>query len=94
MTAAMSGVVPKNLRSGAKVPSNKMSEKKPAPVSASTVGVTSAAVVQPNFWKMNRPKIIMTRVAEPVAVLKLPCGVYMVRYSKQAMDSARKESTP
>lgn len=75
----MSGVVPKNLRRGAKVPSNKISEKKPAPVSASTEGVTRAAVVQPNFWKMNRPKIIMIRVAEPVAVLKLPCG----RYTRQ-----------
>lgn len=69
----MRGVVPKNASRGANVPSNKIKEKKPAPVRASTDGVTSAAVVQPNFWKMNRPRIIMIRVTDPVAVLKLPC---------------------
>lgn len=52
MTAAIRGVVPKKERIGAKVCSNRISEKKPAPVSANTVGVTRAAVVQPNFWKM------------------------------------------
>lgn len=71
-TAAIRGVVPKKDSKGANVPSNRMSEKKKAPVSASTVGVTSAAVVQPNFWKMNLPRIIITRVTLPVAVLKLP----------------------
>lgn len=73
MTAAMSGVVPKNDSNGANERSNRIKEKNPAPVRAKTVGVTSAAVVQPNLWKMNRPRIIMTNVVLPVAVLKLPC---------------------
>lgn len=87
----MRGVVPKNESTGAKVPSNRIKEKNPAPVSASTVGVMRAAVVQPNFWKINRPKIIMIRVMEPVAVLKLPCvrsreqtkGIHMQQGGRQ-----------
>lgn len=73
-TAAMRGVVPKKDRRGAKVFSKRIREKNPAPVRARTVGVTRAAVVHPNFWKMKRPRIIITRVMVPVAVLKLPCG--------------------
>ena len=55
------------------MPSKRMSEKNPAPVRARTVGVTRAAAVQPNLWKMKRPRIIMMSVMLPVAVLKLPC---------------------
>lgn len=72
----MRGVVPTNESSGANDPSNKIREKNPAPVRASTVGVTRAAAVQPNLWKMKRPKIIMMRVMVPVAVLKLPCSSF------------------
>lgn len=75
----MRGVVPKKDRTGANVPSKRIKEKNAAPVRASTLGVTSAAVVQPNFWKMNRPRIIIMRVTLPVAVLKLPCDTRLIR---------------
>lgn len=69
----MRGVVPKNARTGEKVPSNRINEKNAVPVRARTVGVTRAAVNHPKRWKMNRPNIIIMRVIVPVAVLKLPC---------------------
>lgn len=39
-----------------------MREKKATPVARSMMGVMSAAVPQPNFWKIVRPRSIITSV--------------------------------
>jgi hypothetical protein len=36
------------------------------------VGVTKAAILHPNFWKMVRPSNIITSVTTPVADEKFP----------------------
>jgi len=40
-----------------------------------TVGVTRAALLQPNFSKIVLPKSIMTKVTAPVAEEKLPMNI-------------------
>mmetsp|Transcript_11731 Transcript_11731/g.35746 ORF Transcript_11731/g.35746 Transcript_11731/m.35746 type:complete len:205 (+) Transcript_11731:170-784(+) len=74
-TAAINGVVPIDAMSGLTWPENKRSPKKVKPVKPSTVGVIVAATPHPNFLKMNRPIIIITKVTLPVAVEKLPMNV-------------------
>ena len=68
----MRGVVPSAVTRGAAALSKSVRPKKAPAVSASMVGVTSAATPQPKTLKMRRPRSIMKRVTVPVALEKAP----------------------